>query len=146
MSYVAKSEEQLAKEGLMPEGEYDFEVIDSSDKPSKSGSDMCTLKLNVFDADGNGHHVWDYMVFGNHFGERKFRHAAVGCGLLSVYESGGLTAFEFKGKSGRCIIKIAEAKDGYLPKNVVADYVPKDVQSKVTETTKDPLDGDEVPF
>lgn len=126
MSYTAKTEEQLAKEGLMSDGEYDFEVIETSDKPSKAGNAMATLKLNVFAEDGSGNHLTDYISFGSNFGERKWRRAADACGLLAEYESGKLVASDFMSKCGKVIIKTQEGNPEYpLPKNVVAEYVKR---------------------
>ena len=59
MSYTPKSEEQLIREGLMPDGTYDFEVVETDDKPSKAGNTMLTLKLHVFDDDLNPNIITD---------------------------------------------------------------------------------------
>lgn len=149
MSYTPKSDEEFAEESLMADGEYDFEVLDTSDKQSKKGNDMVTLKLNVFESDGSGNHIYDYMTMGNHFGERKFRHAADACGLIDIYESGKLTAADFQGKCGKVIIKKQDGTPDYpLPKNVVSDYVkrkPGDVVATKPVMPKE-VESDEIPF
>jgi hypothetical protein len=148
MSYTPKTEEQLADEALLPQGIYDFEVIDTNDRPSKRGNNMVTLKLCVFDGDGGQRHIFDYMAFGNSFGERKFRHAAKSCGLLDIYNSGKLEAHTFLGACGKVLLKKQDGTDDYpLPKNVVADYVEKDDMEEKAKTakTKD-LINDDIPF
>lgn len=145
--YTPKSEEQLDREGLLQPGEKDFEIVEVSDKPSKSGSAMYTLKMHVFDEDGSTRIVWDYIVFGNNYGERKFRHAASACGLIQEYEAGALTHSAFMGKCGRCEIDIQEASGGYGAKNVVKDYVKREEGAPpVTRSAKDELEGDLIPF
>lgn len=126
MSYIPKSEEQLAKEGLFSEGIYDFEVIDTSDKPSKKGNDMFTLKLSIFDNDGMQRHIFDYIALGNNFGERKLRHAANACGLISIYSSGNMTDRDFLNKTGKVFLKQQDGTTDFpMPKNVIADYLPR---------------------
>ena len=141
--YTPKSDEQLDREGLLTPGEKDFEIIETSDKPSKSGSPMYTLTMTIFDNDGSERTVWDYIVFGNNYGERKFRHAASACGLMTEYEAGNLNHTHFMGKCGRCEIDIQEAGGGYGAKNVVKNYVKRDDPHK--PAVKEEL-SDEVPF
>lgn len=126
MTYTPKTEEQLAKEGLLSDGIYDFKVATTSDKPSKKGNAMYTLKLHVFDENGAARTVYDYIALGNNFGERKLRHAADSCGLILIYETGNMKPEDFLGKSGKVQIKIQEGSVDYpLPKNVVADYIKR---------------------
>src|SRR5260221_264977 len=75
MGYTQKSEETLIKEGLIQDGIYDFEVVETSDKKSSKGNDMYTLKLHIF-IDDMTRIIFDYISLGNNFGERKLRHAA----------------------------------------------------------------------
>ena len=155
MSYTPKTEEQLAKEGLLPNGTYDIEVAETSDKPSKKGSEMITLKLNVFDREGAIKAVFDYIVPNTNFGERKLRHAADCFGLLDIYNSGNLKADDFLNKTGKAEIKQQEGNSDYpLPKNVVSDYIGRsgNAQIKANErikgkpkTTAETL-SDDIPF
>lgn len=155
MTYQPKSEEQLAKEGLYPDGEYDFEVIETFDNPSKKkadgsgGNPMFTLKLRVIAADGSSFYVTDYIALSSNFGERKLRHAASACGLLDIYTSGKLIAENFKDRAGRVTIKTQDGTADYpLPKNVVKDYVKNEdgaVANPKAATPVAPLD-DQIPF
>ena len=151
MSYVPKSEEQLAKEGLLPDGIYDFEVVETSDKKSSKGNAMYTLKLHIFGEDGSPRIIFDYIALGNNFGERKLRHAADAAGIIHIYETGEMKPSDFQGKTGKVEIKTQEGTPDYpLPKNVVKDYVKRPLVESVATgaipSTKDILDGDECPF
>lgn len=148
MSYTPKTEDQLAKEGLLSDSEYDFEVADTSDKPSKKGNDMYTLKLNVFNTDGEAKTVYDYIALGNNFGERKLRHAADACGLLEIYGTGNLKPSDFMGKTGKVLIKIQEGNvDFPMPKNVVVDYVKRgEPETMATGALPSEVVDDDIPF
>lgn len=147
MIYIPKTEEQLIKEGLLSEGIYDFEVIDTNDRPSKKGNDMFTLKLCVFAVDGTQQHIFDYIALGNNFGERKLRHAANACGLLGIYNSGKLTDRDFMGTTGRAFLKQQDGTPDFPnPKNVVTDYLPRDEpEGSPVKPAKEIID-DDIPF
>lgn len=150
MTYKPKSEEQLAKEGLLEAGIYDFEVADTSDKPSKKGKAMYTLKLHVFDEEGSAKVVWDYIALGSNFGERKLRHAADACGLIETYNTGNLKPSDFQGKAGKVEISINDGNADYpLPKNAIKDYVKRAEQESVATVALPPVssvDNDDIPF
>lgn len=131
MTYTPKTEEQLAKEGLLQFGIYHAEVLETSDRPSKKGNAMFTLKLRVFDEDGNSRHIFDYIALGNNFGERKLRHAALACGLEDTYLSGKLVADDFLNTMCQVEVKQQEGTPDYpTPKNVVSDYIERGVEVK----------------
>ena len=146
MNYTPKTEEQLAEEVLLPEGIYDFEVLVTSDQPSKKGNDMFTLKLCVFNTDGITRHVFDYIAMGNSFGERKLRRAAVACDLLEVYNSGSLQAYDFQNKSGKVLLKQQKGTDDFPPKNIVGDYLPRDNSAPTTPRRAKDIIDDDIPF
>lgn len=148
MPYQPKSEEQLAREGLLVDGIYDFEIVETSDKPSKKGNDMHTLKLNVFAPDGATHVIYDYIALGSNFGERKLRHAADACRLLDIYNTGNLKPSDFMGKTGKVNIKFQEGNVDYPnPKNVVADYVKRGEPETVATGVLPPeVESDSIPF
>lgn len=146
-NYTPKSEEQLAREGLMPDGIYDFEVVETRDKPSKAGNPMFTLKLHVFDSAGSTNVIYDYIVLGNNFGERKLRHAADACGIIDIYETGKMNESDFQGKCGKVEIKTQNGNDDFpLPKNVVRDYVKREPGQVDKPKAVDAIADDEVPF
>ncbi|MGI0012333.1 MAG: hypothetical protein ACREBU_02660 [Nitrososphaera sp.] len=147
MNYTPKTEEELDKEALLPEGSYDFEVVSTSDRPSKSGNEMIALKLCVFGRDGSSHYVYDYIALGTNLGERKLRRAAVSCGLLDIYNSGKLTDRDFLNTAGKVFLKQKEGTVEFPPKNIVTEYFPKfnPVRKNDPRPSKEIID-DDVPF
>lgn len=155
MKYTPKSEEELEKEkqdalnaALLPNGEYDFEVLQTSDKKSNAGADMITLKLQVFDNEGSGRIIFDYLTEAMGW---KIRHAADACGLLATYEAGSLSASSFDFATGRVKIKTQKGNKEYPnPKNVVEDYIKRDSESPIanvpTQTVAAVLNNDEILF
>lgn len=145
-TYTPKSEEQLIREGLIPDGIYDYEVVETDDTPSKKKNPMFTLKLHVYDQDANPRVITDYIALGSNFGERKLRHAADGSGIIDIYNSGELVHTDFLGRSGKVSIKTQEGSKEYPdPKNVVHDYIKREEQSPAKTKTVS-VDDDEVPF
>jgi|GEM_PF-6239553 len=156
--YTPKTETEIAQEALIPSKTIcDVEVAEAIDKPSKSGNEMITLKLNVFDADGDMRVVFDYIVPSTNFGERKLRHAADAFGLLEKYAEGTLWADDFVNKMGKAEIGQSKPTDEYpLPKNIITDYIGRAEATtmqdekrkkavKKTTSLKDEL-SDDVPF
>ncbi len=151
MSYTPKTEEQLIREGLMPDGVYDFEVIETDFRINKNGNPMYVLKLHVFDSEGNPRVIDDYISLGSNFGERKFRRAADTCNILEIYNSGNLQHEDFKNKTGKASIRTEESA-GYNPKNSIKEYIKREnfIDNEATATKLAPkiaadLD-DEIPF
>ncbi len=107
---------------MLPDGDYDFEVINAADAVSKaSGADMIVLDIKVFDGDGGTRNVKDYLV-ATPGGMRKVRQFAIAVGMLSDYENGDLEAHALHNQSGRCKIG-ADRSEGYEPKNKVVYYL-----------------------
>lgn len=147
MSYTPKTRDQLEKESLLPEGIYDFEIIETSDRPSKKGNEMIMLKFCVFDEDGGQHYIFDYIVFGNNFGERKLHHAAEACGLMNTYDSGKLIASDFMGCAGKMLVKQQDGTGEFPAKNIVGDYVPPSATDKPAAPRKiKDIINDDIPF
>lgn len=150
MNFEPKTEKQIQVANLMPKGIYGVEVPGAEDKISKSGREMIELDLLVYDVEGHGRKITDYLVSGVEGMEFKIRHAAVTFGLEEKYNTGTLLAADFIGRSGHCKIGIKEDKTGqYAPKNNITDYVSSDIvkaapQQKAAETN--PLPNDDIPF
>lgn len=47
---------------MLPEGNYNAQIINAEPKTSKAGNAMIEVKMNI-DHDGESTHVWDYAVF-----------------------------------------------------------------------------------
>lgn len=144
-----KTEKEIAEEGLLTAGEYDFEVTGAEETESKKGNEMVALKVRVFDMDGRGHQILDWLVSIDS-SAYKNRHFAEATGLLDEYESGNLPASIMIGKTGRCKVVIKKDTTGqYGDKNGIADYLkPKVASTRRAAPAKSvsaDLD-DEIPF
>ena len=91
------------------------------EKVSQSGGNpMIELKVKISRPDGASRVIPDYLVEKR---ADKLKHAAAACGLLDKYETGSLPASDFRGKRGRLRLTVEKGKNGYPPRNVVADYL-----------------------
>lgn len=106
--------------GLLPDGDYDYEVSAAEDCVSQAGNDQIKLELTVFDGESR-HKVWDYLVASDK-AAWKIRQFAASCGMLERYECGELEAGNCEGRSGRVSIWTQESK-GYAPQNKVKAYL-----------------------
>ena len=143
-----KSEEEIARAGLLPAGEYGFEIVEAEDKVSKAGNEMVELKVKLFGPDGDAT-VFDYLIDGGR-SAFKVRHFAESTGMIGQYERGDMPAHLMVGKTGRCKVAITKDKNGQYPdKNGIADYIKATgapVQSRrPASPPKQDLD-DDIPF
>ena len=123
--------ESSRSNNIWPRGNYDFEVMAAEEKVSKSGNEMIELRLRVYDAAGNSQTIWDYLLDNIAY---KIAHACETMGLADQYAVGELHAEDFIGKTGKLVLYIRKAENGYAEKNAVADYV----NSKATATRSGP--------
>lgn len=145
MRFTPKTEAEVQEAGLLPAGEYSFEVLEAEDKISKSGNEMIALKLGI-EHEESLRGVFDYLLTDERM-QYKLRHFADAVGVLKDYERGEMKAEDLVGLSGKCKIVIQPAKDGYDAKNSVRDYVkrsngaePEPVTAKKTNM------DDDIPF
>lgn len=120
MKYKPKSEEQIAKERLIPDGIYDFEILEANDGCSKSGKDMITLKMRVYLPSGNSISLTDWLVATEEM-SWKIRKFAESIGMLAEYETGELIADDMPGRSGKVQITSKDDPE-YGPQNRVKGY------------------------
>ncbi len=105
---------------LLPDGDYDFEVVHATDKTSSQGNDMMVLKLRA-GSDGASRTIIDYIVAKN---IRKVRAVAKACGLIELFESGEILAESFVGRRGRLRLETEKSVHPDFPdRNVVACYL-----------------------
>lgn len=147
MQFTPKTEEEIIKGTLLPEGFYPFEVMDAEDKTSKSGNEMIVLKLKVFGQDGSQRHVYDYLLESMAL---KLIHGAQTMGLEEKYNSGQLLAIDFLGRTGTVHLIIDDKQSTYDPKNSVKDYKKDagEVAGKQAESSQPAaqMEDDEIPF
>jgi hypothetical protein len=119
---VSEEEANAQSSGVWPNGDYDFEIKDATEKESAAGNEMTELEVWLYDNDGKRKMVFDYLV-ATEKSAWKIRHFAASCGLLPQYERGSLSANEMVGRTGKCTIATQPAKDGYPAKNVIRVYL-----------------------
>lgn len=120
MRFQPKSEDELKRERLMPDGEYDFTVAEAQEKQSAKGNDMLAIKLTVYTPDGSERTTRDWIMAGS----LKLREFCYATGLDGVYEAGELTDQDCVGRSGRAHIVTRDDKTGqYGPQNAVKGYI-----------------------
>jgi hypothetical protein len=119
MKFQPKTQDQIERENLLPAGTYDYEVLQATDKTSKSGNDMIHLKLKVFRPEGGFVYADDYLLEKMAF---KLIHFCHGAGLEDKYNAGELAASDCIGRTGKCDLIIDE-QAGFPPKNAIKDYI-----------------------
>lgn len=145
MKVTPRTEEDLKSINLIPEGIYNFEVLEATEKLSKSGNEMIELKLGIWDNNGTMRVIFDYLLDAM---EHKLRHFCVVTGLEDKYKSEEITSNDCIGKSGKAHLVIQKGKDKqdgtkYPDRNSVQDYVTDD---KKIEVKKDDFINDDLPF
>lgn len=143
MKVTPKTEDELRSNNLIPEGIYNFEILEAVEKLSKSGNEMIELKLGLWDKSGIMRIVFDYLLDAM---EHKLRHFCVVTGLEDKYQSEQITAEDCLNKSGKVHLVIQKGKgkpDGtkYPDRNSVQDYV-----SSESDVKKDNFNDDDLPF
>lgn len=117
ITFTPKTENDLYQ--LLEKGDYDFEVLNAEDAVSKKGNPMIKLTLKIYDKNGNGRQMYDYLLEALAF---KLKHFCEATGLDDKYKAGKLEASDCLAKSGKVMIDV-ESSDAYPPRNSVKDYV-----------------------
>jgi hypothetical protein len=138
LQFDPKTDEELNQ--LMEKGIYLFEVVVSEDYKSKTTEKkMIKLTLTVWDKNNRERILFDYLGSEAVFKIKQFCDAT---GLQEKYKTGELSAEDFLGKSGKCMIGIQVDKTGqYADRNSIKSYVKLEV-NKVEE----PALNDDIPF
>jgi hypothetical protein len=147
---LSEQEAESQSSGLWPDGQYDFEVREATEKESSTGNEMTELEVWIYNPSGDRRLVFDYLVV-TEKSAWKIRSFAASCGLLPQYERGTLIANEMVGRTGRCILMTRPANDGYPAKNTIKSYVKAAagaVRASSGSRAKVPVSDidDEVPF
>lgn len=150
MIFNPKTEDELQKEGLCPEGIYSYQVIKSEDRPNKAGTSIYTaITLKVWDDEGKEH-----LVFTNMALMKLLKHFCDVNNMQNEYQSGNLPPESFMHKSGgRVMIGIEGEKPNpnggvYKAKNIVKDYIvaPHGSMMKPLPEVKNDFPDDDIPF
>lgn len=142
--------------GLLPAGEYDFEVRKAEDSKTgpnskNPGTDIINLELTVYTPSGGKKTVFDML---HPAMEVKVYNFCKMAELLDEYNSGELKAHHCEGINGRVKIKIKpeDEKNGYAAKNEVANYIVPKQETTPSQGRKPPvvkdddLSDSEIPF
>lgn len=128
---------------VVPKGEYKFNVLEAKDSIVKSGqyagNDMISLKLEVFDDNGN-----KTNVFANLLGVQQVGAFCQATGLMDRYNHGSLLSSDCLHKSGKCFVDIQEKTLQYPEKNRIAYYIKRDDAPDYVPV--DDFTNDDVPF
>jgi len=148
MKINPKTDEQLAMEGLFPDGVYPAEILEVEERDDSKGRPFFMLKLGVYN-DNQETHVYDnvsdnWMAF-------KLKHLYESAGKLAVYESGNLDPSDMLHWQ-LTVVLMSEgsreytSKDGEKktapPKNVVKDYVTSDALPEKMAAFRAKLDAE----
>ena len=148
MDYETKTDEELEREGLAPDGTYPFEVLEAEEQTSKAGDPMVMLKLRCFMEDGTPRTVFDYIS--PEWFHHKFKHFFATVGMADRYADREWVAAAFVGKAGTCKLGTEDGTAKYPAKNVINDYIEGDTPKAAaihTAGTGGAGDGDDdLPF
>jgi hypothetical protein len=125
--YVQGSEE------LLPEGVYDFTVIDATEKTSKAGNPTIELQLLIKDDDGGEVRIFDHLTFSPRcFWKIDAFRVATG----ETLERGKTASFEYEdclSREGRLLLKVAEFEG--RERNKVGTYVDPAAEKRPPKST-----------
>ena len=138
MNWQPKTEDEVQREQLAPEGLTPFTVLAAEIVQSKSeknaGKEQLKLKLNLHADDGFDYHVYDYIA--PWAMAHKFRHFFVAVGREAEYSKGTVDPAGLVRLEGWCMVGIQKAKGQYGPRNSIVDYKAQDAMPpRPTETT-----------
>jgi len=149
MKFTPLTDEEIGIVNLLPEGIYDYQVIQSEEKIGQSsGNSYISLLLKIFTNDGKEH-----LVFTNLSLIKLLKHFCDVNNMQDIYHSGNITDSQCINKNGgQVVIGIEKEKPNknggmYPAKNIVKDYIHKPKQSSLTPlVSKEDFVSDEIPF
>lgn len=150
MKFEPKTEKQIADERLLPDGEYDVEIVGAVEKTSKKGNQMLEISVRVF-GDSRVLVIRDYLLENQ---QEKLLNLCTACGIPEKYHAGELEPSDLQGLSCRAKIKVEPPKDGYDASNRIKSYVkPKGLEQRKAVAAAQKLvaeaataNGDDIPF
>jgi uncharacterized protein DUF669 len=138
--------------GALPEGVYDFTVMDAVNKQSQSGNDMIELQLIIKGPDGQENKVYDNLVFTSK-ASWKIDHFRIASGETLVKgQSVEFNDTDCLDRTGKCYV-IVDNYEG-RERNKVDDYLdPAAINNSHTsqqavkpqKPASPPIDDDDIP-
>lgn len=154
LRFIPKSETELNRFALLPDGDYPFTVLESKEQASKSaknaGRPMVALKLGVYADDGR--EVWVFDYFADWFSEWKLKHFCETTGHEKDYLAGNLDPSENGCQGWKGMVRITLGVDNNgKERNSVDDYIveAEKTEPAVAPPPKPPVtddDDDGLPF
>lgn len=147
--FTPLTDEEINSFGLLENGIYDFEILKSTRRISKSGNPMAELHLRVKNDKGKEQNVFDYLVFSKiPLNIKKLKHFCETTGLEKDYQEGKLRE-DLEKLSGKLEIGVqdetANPNGGFYPrKNIVLDYIAGEPKDK--KGVDDLFIDDDLPF
>lgn len=157
---MSEQEAMAERFQLIKEGIYDGVITASQDTKSKTGNPMMDMTITVYDENGKGHDIRDFLVFTKQM-MWKVVHFCDSAGILKEYESGKLCSQVAIDKRVQVKISVEEGREipqdqlkgkpvgsKYPDKNKVEDYIKQEEQGKPSahSTESAPFQDDDVPF
>jgi Protein of unknown function (DUF669) len=124
MKFKPLTEEEMQSKSLLPDGIYNYQVIKSEDKISKSGNEYISITLKVWDREGKEHIIFTNMAL-----IKLLKHFCDVNDMLDDYQTGNIDAIKFLNKNkGNVTIGTDPEKPNpngsyYAAKNIVKDYI-----------------------
>jgi len=123
MKFEPKSREELSN--LLPKGEYKAMVQSAEEKQSSKGNPMITLKLEIYDDQGNKRIVSDHLILIESM-MWKLYDFCESAGIMDRYDAGDVSAYDCMDKSVHCKVVQKEAEGDFPAKNEIKSYfLPK---------------------
>tara|TARA_R100001443_G_scaffold5858_5_gene14678 strand:+ start:6965 stop:7393 length:429 start_codon:yes stop_codon:yes gene_type:complete len=129
---------------LVPEGEYDFEIVHAEDSVSNFGLQQMFFKFRVFLADGNTALIHQY-IDENHLYQLKHLCNSIGC--IEFWNDGDCDPGDMFNKSGRGFLGTYDKKDGTKRNTFKRFLEPEEASKKKLEDDIKKVEGDDdIPF
>lgn len=133
---------------LLPEGDYEFTVLDAEDAVSAAGNEMINMTLQVWDESGKDFKVWDRLVF-TPKALYRIRNFCKANGLDEQWEAREVTTDDVTGVTGTAHIGIDPERvvngKTHKAKNVVDYYIEPDA-APAAKASGDDFDNSDIPF
>ncbi len=152
-NFQPKTDEEIEKMNLLPDGKYRFTVRNAEETVSKSGNSMVKLTLEVYGHDGGSAFIIDYLVASDNMAW-KVKHFCDAVKLLEEYQKGTLVVQNIIRLEGYATITTEKQSD-YPARNKVKDYSATKEPTKnntLTEKKGDPnkpleiIEDEDLPF
>ena len=142
ITFQPKSDDELQREMLIPEGEYNFEITKATEKVSKAGNPMIEIAIKVWDKEGKERYVYDYLMTSRPSLLYRIKNLCEAIGKNEIYEKGQISETDLYGASGKLTISIQSASVQHPAKNIVKNYIASEIKPEENEDKFD----DDLPF